>query len=193
MLSNTLISTPTSLKIQQKKKLRSEYSALRNTLNLDQVKKASKKILTNLEKIPQFQQAESFFIYVAVGNEIKTQEIITKLLDQNKIVTVPKIVKNKTMIPVQIFNLSSLQKNRYGILEPASNKKYSKKIDMAIVPGVAFTAEGDRLGMGGGYYDKFLAENSAVYSIAVGYDFQIVKELPITQRDKRVSQVITSG
>jgi len=191
MLSNRKMSQSISLEAQQKRRLRRKYLTLRNKLSSNQIKKDSRKILTNLKKIPQFQEAESFFIYVAHNNEVRTEELITKLLGQDKIVTVPRIIRNKTMIPVQVFNLSSLQKNHHGILEPVSIKKYPKKIDLAIVPGLAFTAKGDRVGMGGGYYDKFLAENSTVYAIGLGYSFQVVDKLPTTRWDRKVNQVVT--
>lgn len=192
MLLNKTNPLKTTIINLKKKQLRIKYLKLRKKLSTDQVQKSSQKIFSSLQQISQFKQAKTFFIYLATGNEVQTQDLIVDLLKHNKVVTIPKVINRHTMIPVQIFDLNSLQKNHFGILEPSSTKKFSKKLDIAIVPGLAFTKEGNRLGMGGGYYDKFLTENPDIYSIGLGYDFQMTSKLPTTQHDKKLSLIATT-
>ena len=65
------------------------------------------------------------------------------------------------------------------------------KGDLIIVPGVAFSKKGERLGYGGGFYDRFL-EHHKVYTIGVAYDFQIMNSLPTEEHDRKLNEIITN-
>ena len=116
------------------------------------------------------------------------------MLSKSKKKIVPKIVGKE----LKFFYIKDLYKdtkiNKYGILEP---NEYACEVstdllDALIVPGLAFTADGKRLGYGGGYYDKLLSMKSfKAFAIGFCFKFQIIKDLPTEIHDKKVDYIIT--
>jgi 5-formyltetrahydrofolate cyclo-ligase len=84
-----------------------------------------------------------------------------------------------------------LTKNVYGIREPAGRQNFVTP-DLVLVPGRAFTADGHRLGAGGGYYDRFLARHPRVYSLGLAYSVQMDRRLPRGDHDRRLKGVLTA-
>lgn len=177
--------------IARKKSLRREIELQRSQLTPNQVRKASQQVIFNLKTIRQFQKAKSLFIYISKDNEINTHGLINDLLKKEKTVIVPKIISKNKMIPVRIKSLKSLKRNYYGILEPDSLQEYDKKIDVCITPGIAFSKNLERLGLGRGFYDQYFSNNPRIFSIALAYNFQIVDKLPTTSNDQRVDVIVT--
>jgi len=109
-----------------------------------------------------------------------------------KLIALPVSRLKRTIRPCMWDGRQRLEKGRYGILEPA-RKHYCdiKKLDLVIVPGVAFDRRGNRLGRGKGYYDDLLSRlPKDTPSIGLAYDFQILPTLPTTPTDVSVSRVI---
>ena len=135
---------------------------------------------------------------IAKRDLLKNKSELDKVIEErlrNK-----KIYKNSKNIFIylgfgsEINTLDGLKKNKFGILEPADTSKIFNKedIDLVIMPGVAFDRSGNRVGYGGGYYDKFLCEMSSdIPTIALAYNIQILKELPSEKHDIKVDMVIT--
>ena len=86
---------------------------------------------------------------------------------------------------------SSLQPGAYGIMEPVGERftDYAT-IDIAVVPGMAFDAQGHRLGRGKGYYDRFLAKVPDVYKIGLCFSWQMVDEVPSEANDIMMDEVV---
>lgn len=140
---------------------------------------------------PSFKQARSIGIYRSMAHEVDTWPIIQEALE-TKQVSVP-VVKKKRLVFQEIFPDTQYQKSQFGILEPVDAPEIvPETLDLLIVPGVAFTRTGKRLGYGGGYYDRFLAKN--VYTtISLAMQLQLVSEeiLPIEAHDQRIQQILT--
>jgi len=116
------------------------------------------------------------------------------LLSRSKKKIVPKIFGSE----LRFFHINDLhkdtQKNKYGILEPNENacEVSVNSLDALVVPGLAFTLDGKRLGYGGGYYDQLLSmESLNAYTIGFCFKFQIIKDLPTEAHDKKVDHIIT--
>jgi 5-formyltetrahydrofolate cyclo-ligase len=82
-----------------------------------------------------------------------------------------------------------MHRGKVGIPEPTT-PPFEGDIDVIIVPAVAFDKEGNRLGRGGGYYDRFLKKQSHATFIGVGYDFQLVDEVPVRKHDQKMHRII---
>jgi 5-formyltetrahydrofolate cyclo-ligase len=106
-----------------------------------------------------------------------------------KDVLLPKIVGNELEFR-KIKDLNSLEKGVFDIMEPKDICEKSDKIDVVIVPTVGISPDGNRLGYGHGYYDRFLAKTNAV-SIALTYEKQIVKSVPSDQSDVKMNWIVT--
>jgi 5-formyltetrahydrofolate cyclo-ligase len=143
-----------------------------------------------------YKRSKKLFIFVSYRNEVDTHNIVKDALSKGKTVAVPVILSvDVGMIAVVINSLEELKENKYGILEPTliENRIISPEdIDLAIVPGAAFDKKGGRVGYGAGMYDKYLINlRSGVNKIALGYNFQIMEEVPMELHDIRMDEIIT--
>ena len=130
--------------------------------------------------------------YYPYNYEIDTLNIINKLEKKKFIISLPRISKNKLMNFFQWSFKEPLKINIYGIPEPLSKKKVYP--DILLIPLVAYDQELNRLGYGGGFYDRYLSsseKNKKVIKIGLGYSFQKINKLPINQYDKKLDYVIT--
>ena len=175
-----------------KKELRKKILKIVSSQTEKQITTNSKIISQKLLALPIVKKSKSFFIYVSFGKEVKTHEIINKLINNGKTVTVPKILKPGIMTAVEISSQKQLVLGKFNILEPLSSKPYEKKIDVGIIPCVAVSPTNIRLGRGGGYYDRFLKQHGEMYNIALAYDFQMVERIPSETHDQKIDLIISN-
>ena len=155
-------------------------------------------IMDKLFQMQVFQDAKTVLFFASFNGEVHTFEMIKKALNLGKKVALPKIHKlMNQFLPILVTNLDEdLQEGSYGIKEPKNEKEQvlqNHDIDLAIVPGVAFDRQNNRLGRGGGYYDRFLKTLPSTSStIGLAFDFQIVDSLPCQEHDVPVTCVLTN-
>lgn len=175
-----------------KKELRRQLIEKRNDIPGKVRKEKSLKITEKILHHSATEQAGTVFVYVSFGSEVDTLPLIKKLFHLGKRVGVPLCnTQSHTMTVYEIKDLSQLKKGHYGILEPDKGLKEipKDKIDLVIVPGVAFDKEGYRMGYGGGYYDRFLADFDG-YTIGIAFWECIEEKLPKGEFDRKVNEVI---
>lgn len=180
---------------ENKKQLRKRVLSMRNSLDKDNKNSFDREIFNKLVLSELYNKSMNIFIYISFGSEVETKDIIMKALDDGKKVYVPKINgENNEMKAINIESLEGLVENSFGILEPISDVEISKeKIDLIIVPGAVFDKEGNRIGYGGGYYDRYLeAIKDKKNKIALVYDFQIVDYIPSEVHDIKVDYIISN-
>lgn len=170
---------------ETKKEIRKEMLKKRDALQKDYVNEQSEKVFKLLKTINGFLNANVIFIYVDFRNEIKTDKIINFL--KNKLVLLPKIDGEK-MYAVKKEEETKL--NKYGILEPKSNDAYTGKIDVCLIPLVACSKKGDRIGFGKGYYDRFL-KNTNSLKIGLAYSWQVSEDLKSEPFDVKLDIIVT--
>ena len=109
---------------------------------------------------PKLDEANTVMLYYGVGQEIATADLIQTLLDQGKTVCLPKCLPEHQMEARIIQSLDELEPDAYGIPAPkdACPVLEREKIDLILVPGRCFDRKGNRLGQGGGYYDRYLED-----------------------------------
>lgn len=177
--------------IYSKKELRKDFLVRRN--NFLNKTDADELIFSSL--IDAVKEYKNIFTYISYGSEVDTVNFIEYLFDSGKNVYVPKCNVDKCeMAPVRITSFDNLQKNQYGILEPVNNDICDNKIDAIIFPGLVFDINGNRIGYGKGYYDRFFASlNYCPSKIAVCYDFQILDSIPSDNNDVKMDRIITEN
>ena len=129
----------------------------------------------------------TFFVYLAYSSEAPTDTLIESLIKDGHEVYCPRI-ENGQMYAVKFsedFTLSA-----YGIREPVG-EIFEGNLDVLVMPLLAVDERGNRLGYGGGYYDRFIERYPSAERIAYCYDFQILKEVPTEEPDKRVQKIVT--
>lgn len=130
-------------------------------------------------------------LYKALPDEVPTQTLIDKLVAQGKTVLLPRVVSDSEMEIRRYTGREDLEKSLYGIMEPTGElfTDYDT-IDAAIIPGMAFDADGHRLGRGKGYYDRFLARVPSLYKIGLCFSWQMVEHVPYNEHDIVMDEII---
>ena len=176
--------------LQLKKNLRRDMKARRNALTDEEKSHAAANCLSKLKELSEFINADWIYAYIACRNELETADIIKWCLSHEKHVAVPK-VHGEIMYFYEITSLSDCVPGAFGILEPVGEEKDKVKAPgFMLVPGLAFDKKGNRLGYGGGFYDKYLASHEGMITAALGYDFQIVERVPSEAHDRRMDYLI---
>lgn len=179
-----------------KKTIRKSVLELRQNIKDEERGVWDKSIFDLLVNSKIYKDAKSIFIYVSCKDEVDTKKVIKYSLNNGKSVYVPKTyIHEKVMTAMKINSLDELIVDNYGILEPKFVDKNNIGIyfDIIIMPGLAFDKIGNRIGYGGGYYDKYISKlNYQVLKIALAYDFQILDNIEVEDHDIRVDYIITN-
>jgi len=167
-------------------------SKLRNQKEEERLKK-SRKILTKFFRLDRVKKAKRIMFYIALDAEVKTDRMIEKALKMGKEIAVPACASKQCKIsPCKMGLNVKLKRGPYGIYEPVTKKVISlSKLDVVVVPGVAFDDRGNRLGRGKGYYDRFLTRlPQKTYRVGLAFDFQILPSIPLSRHDTGVDKVV---
>ena len=180
----------------QKKEIRADILSQRNCLSEPDISGKSNEITKNLLSLPFLDEAKTVMVYSHFGSEPETKQIIDKLLRNGKQVVLPAtLVEQKEIIALYIDSDTKLLENRYGIMEPLPTEEKTAKpeeIDVVIVPGVAFDEQGNRIGFGHRYYDKFLSGfKPRTIKIALAFELQIVEPFKAEAHDIPVDLIVT--
>lgn len=149
-------------------------------------------VINRLRKHPRLVNADTLLLYSALPDEVPTQSLIDELVAQGKTVLLPRVVNDTEMELRQYTGMQDLQAGAFGILEP-TGKLFTdyEKIDVVVVPGMAFDKEGHRLGRGKGYYDRFLAKIRNTYKIGLCFPWQLVDNVPTDEHDILMDEIMT--
>lgn len=177
--------------------LRVEKLGLRDGLAGDIRLAKSEQITRNLASILAYRQAKAILYFVNFRSEVITTPDIQGALDEGKNVCLPlTVVRPKMLIAYQIRNLATdLQSGYQDIPEPNPDKAVEfdpARLDVVIVPGSVFDKRGGRMGYGGGYYDRFLA-NMAPQATRIGVCFgvQLEDKIPLEPHDELLDFVVS--
>lgn len=149
-------------------------------------------IVSRLLALTEYRNAVNIFCYASRNGEIDTDPIIENALNSTKTVSLPRIISKNIMEAKAISDLNQLQLSSFGIREPRASAPTTppQNIDMAIIPCLSCDIEGHRLGYGGGYYDRYLA-NTTCYKVALCRERSLAMLLPHDETDIRMDFVIT--
>ncbi len=187
--------------MERKKEIRRRVLALRDSLGDRERENAAGLLTARILEHPWFDRCRNFLCYVSYGSEISTETLIAEALRLGKTVYVPKVLQRTTepdMEFYRIFSKEDLVLGYKGIMEPTGQTQryvYSPeraKETFLLMPGVAFDGEGNRIGYGKGFYDRYLRERSMLQEVAigVGYSCQLVEQLPSEEHDVRPAQIL---
>lgn len=178
-----------------KARLRKEVLAKRR--NLDEIEKNNHNmcIKNHLFSWTGYKNASIIMIYLSMPDEPQTDAIITDALDRKKTVCVPRMLSTYGLMEaVELRNLNHLVKSRLGIREPNPNEVLAVEpdsIDLVIVPGVAFDPTGNRIGMGAGYYDRFLMQAPRAIRLGLAWRFQVKPRISVETHDIKMHYLLT--
>jgi 5-formyltetrahydrofolate cyclo-ligase len=180
----------------RKKAIREQAHAARNAqADKDDISRA---ICARLVALPEYQSARTVMYYVDVRSEVRTRHDLPAALTHGKKIVVPYCVDNE----LELFHLESMDElsvGMYRILEPktelrsiAAKKPAIEELDLVVVPGVAFTRDGARMGHGFGYYDKLLHKaRPDTPLVALAFECQLFDDIPTAPHDVFMGLVLT--
>ena len=179
---------------QQKKELRKMCQIKLEQLPLTEVKRRSEIICTSALILPILQNKPTVAAYASIHHEVKTDRLLASLLAKGFCLTLPVVRKEtRTMEFRQVDSIKALTPGPFGILEPQTGRLCPpEEIGVFFIPGLAFDRQGNRLGKGGGYYDRYLktVKHTAV-KVGLAFQLQLIEALPVTTTDLKVDSLIT--
>jgi 5-formyltetrahydrofolate cyclo-ligase len=170
-----------------KQRMRELLIQKRRMMSAEERSTQSALILSQLEKMTVFQEAKTVLLYYPKNNEVDVLPLF-KRYKRDKVLLLP-VTHRRGMTANPYEGNDKMHRGKVGIPEPTT-PPYEGEIDLIIVPAVAFDKQGNRLGRGGGYYDRFLKKQSHATFIGVGYDFQLVDEVPVRKHDQKMHRII---
>jgi 5-formyltetrahydrofolate cyclo-ligase len=183
----------------EKKNLRAIMIACRDALQGERASAWSESVERHVLASESYRDASAVVLYAAVGNEVSTDAILADALAAGRAVFYPRVDSaTGTIVAHRIRNRCELARGAYGILEPpalaeALDRKNFANI-LVCVPGVAFGREGQRLGRGGGHYDRFIGQfGGEATSVGLAYSFQLLDRIPETGLDRRLNFIVTES
>jgi 5-formyltetrahydrofolate cyclo-ligase len=183
----------------QKKYLRAMLGECRASLTPEFAKSRSVTIQRRLLATDCYRGAAAIVLYSPIHNEVATDLVAADALASGKELFFPSLRRDRETITVaRVHDLSELVAGAFGIREPATEGATAEPDDLAVaiivVPGLAFGPEGQRLGRGGGHYDRFLAASPReAITVGLAYSFQLLDRIPQESFDRRLQYVITES
>lgn len=190
--------THTSL-FQQRDEIRKAIRQKRRLLTLEEQQQAADKLCAQVLAHPKIKQAQTIALFLSFDGEIDTSPLISQLWALNKQVCLPVLhpFHRHHLLFLRYTPSTVLVKNRFNISEPPLNVNMVipiADIDIIFTPLVAFDAQGQRLGMGGGFYDRTLEnwQQKSFYPMGLAHTCQQVDSLPTADWDVPLPEIITS-
>lgn len=184
----------------RKAEIRKTVLARRDALTPSVRTDLSQRISARLLALERFRAARTVLAYLSFGSEFDTRALVDDVLAQGKTLLLPRVDRaTRRLVLHRVTNVThDVAPGTWGILEPRTTCAEAKlsDADWVLVPGVAFTANCERLGYGGGFYDRLISGNESARTaqptlVAAAFDPQIVAQLPTSATDRRVDFVIT--
>ena len=173
----------------EKARLRKQQLDARDKLSLDFIRIASSRIRDNLRKIDFYRQATMVGAYYSIGSEVQTHDLLQEFFNQGKEISIPRVDEND-LIFKKISSFSDLELGNFSVMEPKEKCEDIKSLDVILVPAIALTIEGYRLGYGFGFYDRYLLGKKSK-KIGLCYSKQVLKSFPHDDHDIKMDCIVT--
>ena len=173
-----------------KKALRAEIRAKKRAMTAQEIEEKSAALAIAFYETAEYKNAKTIYGYLPYNQEVRTVPILEQALRDGKQVAVPKVFGD-TMRFILLPDLSRVAAGYAGIPEPVDDgPEAADPHALVLMPGLAFDREGHRIGYGGGFYDRFLAEEPEHPTVALCYSFQLFPHLDVEAFDVPVDLVL---
>ncbi len=171
-----------------KNQIRRQINELKKQITAGQKEQAADLVFKKIELLPEFSSAKTILMYWSTADELPTHKFIQKW-SVEKVILLPSVVEDDIEIK-KYSSKENLKRGKLGIYEPEMDGVYVGKVDLTIVPGVAFDLHKNRLGRGKGYYDRFF-NGIETLKWGVCFDLQLLPSVPTNSDDKPMNKVIS--
>lgn len=198
-ISNTKIEQPYKIEnwtgdiiksITDKKSIRASVTKIRNLMSDGEVFGKSIEICKRVLIQPEYIGCKNICLYYPINNEVDVTLLFESCACDKKSIWLPKV--SGTLMDFYLYTgENDLSEGKYGIKEPVSDIKLTPSEDtLIVVPGTVFSRRKERIGYGGGYYDRYISLHEGASHIAVCYGFQLKDSLPVEQHDIYMNKII---
>ncbi|MCR5674187.1 MAG: 5-formyltetrahydrofolate cyclo-ligase [Lachnospiraceae bacterium] len=190
----------------EKAEIRARALSARDAIPAQTRREMDRRIRERLYALPVWQMSKTVLTYLSFGSEVDTWEIAGQAVSENKALFCPRIMDRRAgHMAFYRTDPEHTMPGFRGIREPVGNEMWDAARAsggvLLLMPGVAFSVNGDRIGYGGGFYDRFLADRADLMNrVALCYDVQVMREFsagadtfPQTATDVRVQRIITEN
>ncbi|CAF1592986.1 unnamed protein product, partial [Didymodactylos carnosus] len=195
------ISSKENINMAAKRTLRQHIKKAISLMSVEERREQSSSVFQQLIKHPKFLSSHRLSIFISLPTEIATFDIIEQSFKMNKHVYIPRYDQN-TMQMLRLMSmedLDTLPMTKWNIKQPRMDddeRETASELDLILVPGLAFSLNGYRLGHGKGFYDKFLnhyvqTHNKKPFTIGLAFTQQIVDNLPVCDYDYILDEILT--
>lgn len=174
-----------------KNELRQEIRLQKLSRSLYQNARESEDITQKLLAHPMVKSSRCILLYHPLNDEVDTKPLINILAEQGKTILLPKVTGEESMELRTFRTCKDMKEGGFHIMEPTGPifNNYPE-IDLALIPGMSFDSQGNRLGRGKGYYDRFLKHLPHTYKIGICFEFQKREHIPTTDQDVKMDEII---
>lgn len=178
---------------ERKKGLRQKMLAMRRALSANETESRSSSLKENILSLPEYKNAKKIMAFLAMKGESNLDGFIRQALLDGKEVYIPVCLPERQMEAGRLIDMEHFEKGPLGLRNlPAGYEVTSpESLDLVLIPGLAVSQEGIRLGMGAGYYDRYLARVPFEKRVAALWDFQVIPNIPSEPFDQKIAKIVT--
>lgn len=178
---------------ERKKGLRQKMLAMRRALSANKTESRSFSLKENILSLPEYKNAKKIMAFLAMKGESNLDGFIRQALLDGKEVYIPVCLPERQMEAGRLIDMEHFEKGPLGLRNlPAGYEVTSpESLDLVLIPGLAVSQEGIRLGMGAGYYDRYLARVPFEKRVAALWDFQVIPDIPSEPFDQKIAKIVT--
>ena len=178
---------------ERKKGLRQKMLAMRRALSANETESRSSSLKENILSLLEYKNAKKIMAFLAMKGESNLDGFIRQALLDGKEVYIPVCLPERQMEAGRLIDMEHFEKGPLGLRNlPAGYEVTSpESFDLVLIPGLAVSQEGIRLGMGAGYYDRYLARVPFEKRVAALWDFQVIPDIPSEPFDQKIAKIVT--
>lgn len=178
---------------KRKQELRTKMLAMRRALSTEIIEDWSASLVKQIISLQEYKSARRIMAFLAMKGEANLDWFIQYALQEGKEIYIPVCKQNRQMEAGRLTDMNHFQKGSMGLrnLPDGYSVLCPEELDLVLIPAVACSPDYKRLGMGAGYYDRFLSRISYEKRVAVIWDFQMTDLIPVEPHDEKVAKIVT--
>ena len=165
----------------------------KRALSANETESRGSSLKENILSLPEYKNAKKIMAFLAMKGESNLDGFIRQALLDGKEVYIPVCLPERQMEAGRLIDMEHFEKGPLGLRNlPAGYEVTSpESLDLVLIPGLAVSQEGIRLGMGAGYYDRYLARVPFEKRVAALWDFQVIPDIPSEPFDQKIAKIVT--
>jgi len=174
----------------EKAEIRKRMRELKRAVSAEEKLRRSETVMRSVEQLPEFRQARVVLLYWSMADEVQTHAFVERWY-REKTLLLPCVVGDDLVLRQYTGPECMVAGEQFGIGEPTGEEwKDLEKVELIVVPGVAFDRQRNRMGRGRGFYDRLLKSTPNAVKVGVAYDFQMLDAIPVEPHDVKMNRVM---